>query len=139
MVTLSVFVTGLFGLTLLGGGIYLVILGGSAYYFLAGGGLLITALLLYRRSAHALGVYAAFLFFTLVWALWEVGFDWWATRPTWWPARPARIVAVAARRPEIAQSRSSLSKPGRSAGPGLDDCLSAVGHRGGVVDDRRSA
>lgn len=81
MVILSVLVTGLFGLILLGGGIYLVVLGGSAYYVLAGGGLLITALLLYRRSAHALTVYAAVLFGTLVWALWEVGFDWWQLGP----------------------------------------------------------
>ncbi|CAI9401092.1 Quinoprotein glucose dehydrogenase [Pleomorphomonas sp. T1.2MG-36] len=81
MVILSVLLVGLFGLLLLGGGIYLVVLGGSAYYFLAGGGMLITALLLYRRSAHALTVYAAVLFGTLVWALWEVGFDWWQLGP----------------------------------------------------------
>ncbi len=81
MVILSVLVTGLFGLILLGGGIYLVTLGGSAYYLLAGGGMLITALLLYRRSAHALIVYAAVLFGTLAWALWEVGFDWWQLGP----------------------------------------------------------
>lgn len=81
MVILSVLVTGLFGLMLLGGGIYLVTLGGSAYYLLAGGGMLITALLLYRRSAHALTVYAAVLFGTLAWALWEVGFDWWQLGP----------------------------------------------------------
>ncbi len=81
MVILSVLVTGLFGLFLLGGGIYLVFLGGSAYYVLAGGGLLITALLLYRRSAHALTVHAAFLLGTLAWALWEVGFDWWQLGP----------------------------------------------------------
>jgi len=81
MVIFSVLVTGLFGLILLGGGIYLVGLGGSAYYLLAGGGMLIAALLLYRRSAHALTVYAAVLFGTLVWALWEVGFDWWQLGP----------------------------------------------------------
>lgn len=81
MVTFSVLLTGLFGLFLLGGGIYLIVLGGSAYYLLAGGGLLITALLLYRRSAHALAVYAAVLFGTLIWALWEVGFDWWQLGP----------------------------------------------------------
>lgn len=81
MVILSVLVTGLFGLILLGGGIYLVVLGGSAYYVLAGGGMLITALLLYRRTAHALTVYAAVLFATLVWALWEVGLDWWQLGP----------------------------------------------------------
>ncbi|PIO98259.1 glucose/quinate/shikimate family membrane-bound PQQ-dependent dehydrogenase [Pleomorphomonas carboxyditropha] len=81
MVIFSVLVTGFFGLILLGGGIYLIVLGGSAYYLLAGGGMLIAALLLYRRSAHALTVYAAVLFGTLVWALWEVGFDWWQLGP----------------------------------------------------------
>lgn len=81
MVNFSAFIVGLFGLLLLGGGAYLVTLGGSAYYVLAGGGMLITALLLYRRSAHALTVYGAVLFGTLVWALWEVGFDWWQLGP----------------------------------------------------------
>ena len=81
MVTFSVLLTGLFGLLLLGGGIYLVVFGGSVYYVLAGGGMLISALLLHRRSAHALTVYAAVLFGTLVWALWEVGFDWWQLGP----------------------------------------------------------
>lgn len=81
MMVFSVLLAGLFGLLLLGGGIYLVVLGGSAYYVFAGGGLLITALLLYRRSAHALTVYAAVLFGTLIWALWEVGFDWWQLGP----------------------------------------------------------
>lgn len=81
MVIFSVLLTGLFGLALLAGGIYLVLLGGSIYYVLAGAGLLITALLLHRRSAHALTVYAAVLFATLIWALWEVGFDWWQLGP----------------------------------------------------------
>lgn len=81
MVTFSALLVGLSGLLLLGGGTYLVILGGSVYYVLGGGGMLIAALLLYRRSAHALTVYAAVLFGTLVWALWEVGFDWWQLGP----------------------------------------------------------
>ncbi|MBS1183017.1 MAG: glucose/quinate/shikimate family rane-bound PQQ-dependent dehydrogenase [Proteobacteria bacterium] len=81
MVIFSVFLVGLVGLILLGGGTHLVLLGGSASYLLIGGGLLITALLLHRRSAHALTVYAAILFGTLVWALWEVGFDWWQLGP----------------------------------------------------------
>ncbi|WP_370673794.1 glucose/quinate/shikimate family membrane-bound PQQ-dependent dehydrogenase [Pleomorphomonas sp. PLEO] len=81
MVTFSVFLVGLFGLILFGGGIQLILLGGSAYYVLVGGGMLITAVLLYRRSAHALTVYAALVFATLVWALWEVGFDWWQLGP----------------------------------------------------------
>ncbi len=81
MVFFSVFLVGLVGLILLGGGTHLVFLGGSASYLLIGGGLLITALLLHRRSAHALTVYAAVLFGTLVWALWEVGFDWWQLGP----------------------------------------------------------
>ncbi len=81
MVIFSVFLTALFGLLLLGGGVYLVLLGGSAYYLLAGASLLVTALLLFRRSAHALTVYAATLFGTLAWALWEVGFDWWQLGP----------------------------------------------------------
>lgn len=114
MVILSVLVTGLFGLILLGGGIYLVVLGGSAYYILAGGGMLITALLLYRRSAHALSVYAAVLFGTLVWAIWEVGFDWWQLGPR--GGLPVLLglwllLPFVRRRLDLAQASPSLGSP----------------------------
>ena len=76
-----VIVTGLvyalIGLALVGGGVWLAALGGSLYYAIAGLGILIVGVLLLARHAAALQVYAAVLIGTLVWALWEVGFDWW--------------------------------------------------------------
>lgn len=66
-----------FGLFLAGGGIWLIALGGSWYYLVGGIGFLLAALLLHRRQAEALWVYALLLLGTLAWAVWEVGFDWW--------------------------------------------------------------
>ncbi len=71
----------LIGLALGAGGLWLVLLGGSFYYLLAGLAFLVTALLLARRSVAALWLYAAFLLASIVWAVWEVGFDWWQLGP----------------------------------------------------------
>lgn len=68
---------GLMGLALVVGGVWLVALGGSWYYLLGGLGFLLTAVLLVRRQAAALAVYALLVAGTLAWALWEVGLDWW--------------------------------------------------------------
>jgi quinoprotein glucose dehydrogenase len=70
-------VYGLIGLVLAGGGAWLAALGGSLYYVLAGLGILITGLLLLVGRGSALWVYAAVLIATLVWAVSEIGFDWW--------------------------------------------------------------
>ena len=68
-------IVGLLGLWLTGFGAYLASLGGSLYYVLAGIGLIATAVLLFRRNAAALVVYAVVLAGTLIWAIAEVGFD----------------------------------------------------------------
>ena len=62
-------------------GAYLALLGGSIYYLLAGFGLIASAVLLYRRNAAALWVFAIVLAGTLIWALVEVGFDFWQLSP----------------------------------------------------------
>ena len=67
----------LIGLALTGGGAWLAALGGSLYYVIAGLGILITGALLLRGRGEALWVYAAVLIGTLVWAVGEIGFDWW--------------------------------------------------------------
>jgi quinoprotein glucose dehydrogenase len=69
------------GLALAAGGAWLIALDGSWYYFLAGIGLLLTAILLFRRSATALLLYAVVLAGTLLWAVWEVGLEWWPLAP----------------------------------------------------------
>ncbi|VVN70692.1 glucose/quinate/shikimate family membrane-bound PQQ-dependent dehydrogenase [Pseudomonas fluorescens] len=71
----------LMGLALLAGGIKLSMLGGSLYYLLAGIGLVLTGLLLLAARRAALSLYALVLFASTVWALWEVGLDWWQLVP----------------------------------------------------------
>src|SRR5215471_17108302 len=67
----------LIGLALACGGVWLAALGGSLYYVIAGLGILITGALLIGGRGEALWVYAAVLIGTLVWAVSEIGFDWW--------------------------------------------------------------
>jgi len=74
-------IVGLLGLWLTGFGAYLAALGGSLYYVLVGIGLLATAVLLFRRNAAALIVYAVVLAGTLIWAIAEVGLDFWQLSP----------------------------------------------------------
>ncbi|MBY5411813.1 glucose/quinate/shikimate family membrane-bound PQQ-dependent dehydrogenase [Rhizobium leguminosarum] len=69
------------GLTLGGGGLWLVTLGGSVFYLFAGLMFLITAGLLLMRKAVALWIYAVLVVAALAWAIWEVGFDWWQLGP----------------------------------------------------------
>jgi len=71
----------LFGLYLAIGGAWLLSLGGSAYYVIAGVVLLIDAILLWRLRREALWLYAALVLGTLIWALWEVGLDFWPLAP----------------------------------------------------------
>ncbi|MGO1079865.1 glucose/quinate/shikimate family membrane-bound PQQ-dependent dehydrogenase [Inquilinus sp. CA228] len=65
------------GLALAAGGAWLGVLGGSLYYLIAGLGILVTGALLMAGRPSALWVYAAVLIATLVWAIGEIGFDWW--------------------------------------------------------------
>ena len=68
----------LFALPLLIGGGYLLSLGGSPYYVIAGLAMLATAFLLFKRHWTAYLVYAIFILATVIWAVWEAGFYWWA-------------------------------------------------------------
>ncbi|MGH8009539.1 MAG: membrane-bound PQQ-dependent dehydrogenase, glucose/quinate/shikimate family, partial [Candidatus Binatia bacterium] len=77
LIWLTSIVLFLIGLALGAGGIWLAALGGSWYYILAAIGFLLTAVLLSRRSASALWVYALVILGSLGWAVYEVGFDWW--------------------------------------------------------------
>ena len=74
---LFVVVVGLIGVVLTGGGVWLIVLGGSWYYLVAGLAFLGTAVLLAQRRPAALGLYAVLVVGTLIWALREVGLDWW--------------------------------------------------------------
>ena len=77
LVIITSLVIALIGLFLTGGGVWLIMLGGSWFYAVAGIAFLATALLLFMRNALAIWVYAATILVTLIWAVWEVGLDWW--------------------------------------------------------------
>lgn len=81
MLTITAVLFALIGLALGAGGLQLAWLGGSLYYVVAGVWFLVTAALLFRRRPAALWVYALLILFSLVWAIWEVGFDWWQLGP----------------------------------------------------------
>lgn len=67
----------LIGLYLLIGGIELVSLGGSFYYAVTGLAVVIAGLLLWQGRRLGMWIYAAMLVWTVIWSLWEVGFDGW--------------------------------------------------------------
>jgi quinoprotein glucose dehydrogenase len=79
----------LIGVALAGQGAWLVSLGGSWFYVVMGVGLIVAAGLLWDRRPSGLTVYAVTLLVTLVWAIWESGFDWWALS-----ARGSLLVAL---------------------------------------------
>jgi quinoprotein glucose dehydrogenase len=73
--------TGVAGLLITSGGAWLIGLGGSWYYLAAGLGLLATSYFLFRGRMAAVWVYLATFVLTVVWALWERGFNGWAQIP----------------------------------------------------------
>ncbi|MGU3489721.1 membrane-bound PQQ-dependent dehydrogenase, glucose/quinate/shikimate family, partial [Enterobacter bugandensis] len=66
---------------LLIGGVWLVSLGGSWYYPIAGLVMLAVTAMLWRGKRAALWLYALVLLVTMIWGVWEVGFDFWALTP----------------------------------------------------------
>lgn len=71
----------LIGAALAIGGVWLVAVGGSWAYLLLGAALLGAGALVWARHPAAFSLYGLTLIATLLWALWEVGFDWWALVP----------------------------------------------------------
>ncbi|MEP7184395.1 MAG: membrane-bound PQQ-dependent dehydrogenase, glucose/quinate/shikimate family [Rhodanobacter sp.] len=74
-------VTGLIGLALFFGGVWLVALGGSWYYPLAGLALLVASVQLVRGRRSGAWWYFAVLGATILWTLWESGLDYWGWIP----------------------------------------------------------
>lgn len=68
----------LFALPLVIGGGYLLYLGGSPYYVVAGVLMLASAWLLLKRQWLAYALYTIFIIGSVIWAVWESGFYWWA-------------------------------------------------------------
>lgn len=69
------------GVVTAGLGLWLASLGGSPGYVPLGLAFLVVAAMVARRSPRALPLYALVLLATLVWALVEVGLDWWQLMP----------------------------------------------------------
>jgi len=66
--------------TAIAGG-WLAILGGSPYYVILGIALVVDAVLLWRGQRFAYPLYALILVATMIWALCEVGFNFWPLAP----------------------------------------------------------
>ncbi|MFC6488827.1 PQQ-binding-like beta-propeller repeat protein [Nitratireductor sp. GCM10026969] len=71
----------LLGVVLAAGGAWLAAVGGTWFYILLGVLLALSGALLLMRNGMGLTLYGITILVTLVWALWEVGFDWWALAP----------------------------------------------------------
>lgn len=80
-VKLTAIVLVLLGLLVFGLGAQLLMLGGSLYYVIAGVIFIITGILLFKRSKSALHLYALLVIGSIIWALYEVGLDWWQLGP----------------------------------------------------------
>ncbi|ROQ51523.1 glucose/quinate/shikimate family membrane-bound PQQ-dependent dehydrogenase [Pseudomonas putida] len=95
----------LMGLALLAGGIKLSQLGGSLYYLIAGIGFALSGVLLLALRRTALGLYGLVLLGSTLWALWEVGLDWWQLVPrlSLWFALGVVLLLPWARRPLLGQ------------------------------------
>jgi quinoprotein glucose dehydrogenase len=74
-------VLGVIGLIYVGAGAYLASLGGSIYYLVAGALFVAAAYFLFRGMRLGAWIFSGALALSVVWALWEVGFDWWALMP----------------------------------------------------------
>ncbi len=71
----------LVGLLLGLGGVWLASLGGSLYYALTGAGCLVSGVLICRGRRLGSWLYLSIFLATLIWALWEVGTDFWQLLP----------------------------------------------------------
>ena len=101
----------LMGLAMLAGGIRLVTLGGSWYYLLAGVGIALSGALAIAKRRATLWLYALTLFASNLWALWEVGLDWWQLVPrlSLWFVFGILLLLPWVRRPLVAQQSAPLA------------------------------
>ena len=68
-------------LAMSGGGLWLLMLGGSPYYIVSGIAYVVSSVLLWRRRPTGAWLAVAVFAATVAWALWEVGFNYWALFP----------------------------------------------------------
>ncbi|PWG03042.1 membrane-bound PQQ-dependent dehydrogenase, glucose/quinate/shikimate family [Sphingosinicella humi] len=102
----------LIGVVLAVGGAWLAAIGGSLYYLLAGLGLVVSGWLLIRGRVAGVWLYLIIFALTILWALWEVGFEGWALVPRIVGPAVLAILAVLALpllRPERWRWRGALA------------------------------
>ncbi len=87
-------VLALVGLALAAGGVRLATLGGSWYYLIAGVAMVASGVLFAMRRMAGFWIYAAVFVGTLLWALWEVGFEFWPLVPRLAPVLVLALLAV---------------------------------------------
>ena len=114
----------LFGLALLGGGIWLATLGGSWYYLLAGIGMLVAGVLVFQGKRSAQPFLAFLLIATLIWSVIEVKFDWWQLLPRldiWFAAAVWLLLPFVSRRlaPPAAAKQGQAGKTALSSAVAL--------------------
>ncbi|UYY76299.1 membrane-bound PQQ-dependent dehydrogenase, glucose/quinate/shikimate family [Sphingomonas sp. R1] len=111
LLTVLAAILALVGLAIGGGGLWLALLGGSVYYLLAGLALIASAWLLYRRKPMALLLYALLLVATMIWAVAEAGWDFWALAPRGDILVPLGVVLAL---PAVVRRLGSPRWPGRA-------------------------
>lgn len=80
-ISLAGFLIALTSLPLIYGGLILLSLGGSPYYVLAGSSLLVSGALTACRKSMGTWIYLCLYVTTWIWAIGEVGFDFWQLSP----------------------------------------------------------
>ena len=78
---LLVLVLALVGFALVYGGMELLLLGGSLYYLCSGLAILLVAWMSWNRNPAAVVSYLVLLISTVIWSIYEVGYDVWALIP----------------------------------------------------------
>ncbi|MDT1062072.1 glucose/quinate/shikimate family membrane-bound PQQ-dependent dehydrogenase [Paracoccus sp. CPCC 101403] len=81
MLAITTAIFALIGIALAALGGWLVMLGGSPAYLVLAVAVLVVAFLLARRNGAAIWLFAVTVILWLIWAVWEVGFDWWQLAP----------------------------------------------------------
>ncbi|MGA0614944.1 glucose/quinate/shikimate family membrane-bound PQQ-dependent dehydrogenase [Paracoccus sp. KR1-242] len=81
MLAITTAIFALIGIALAALGGWLVMLGGSPAYLVLAVAVLVVTFLLARRNGAAIWLFALTVILWLIWAVWEVGFDWWQLAP----------------------------------------------------------
>ncbi len=123
------------GALLLFGGGKLVLLGGSAYYVLAGAACLLSGALIFRGASLGLKLYAAFLLATAIWAVGEVGMQFWQLLPRIaGPAVVGLVMAIPFLRRRISTDNDTLTRRALPVAGGASALLLAVAFAGSTTD-----